>query len=109
MKLHFHPVSTTSRTVLLFCAEAKIPYEPVVVDVMTGAHHKEPYTKLNPSSLIPTLEDGDYVLSESSSIVRYLADKHDSPTYPKDAKARGRVNERLDWVNTQLGREYCYH
>jgi glutathione S-transferase len=109
MKLHFHPVSTTSRTVLLFCAEQNISYEPVVVDLMSGAHHKEPYTTLNPSSIVPTLEDGSFVLGESSAIVRYLADKSGSPAYPKDLHARARVNERLDWVNTQLGREYCYH
>jgi glutathione S-transferase len=109
MKLHFHPVSTASRPVLLFCAEAKIEFEPVVVDIMTGAHHKDDYKKLNPSSLIPVLEDGDFVLSESSAILKYLADKVNSPEYPKDLKKRARVNERMDWINTQFYRDYGYN
>jgi glutathione S-transferase len=109
MKLYFHPVSTASRPVMLFCAESKIPYEPVVVDLTTGAHHKEPFISLNPSRLVPVLEDEDLVLTESSAILKYLADKTGSPAYPKDLKQRARVNERMDWFNTQHYREWGYH
>ena len=109
MKLHCHPVSTSSRTVLLFCAEANIPIETAVVDLMTGAHTKEPFTALNPSAQVPVLEDGDFVLTESSAILKYLADKVDSPAYPKDLKKRARVNERMDWINTNHYREWGYH
>jgi glutathione S-transferase len=109
MKLYFHPVSTASRPVMLFCAEAKIAYEPIVVDLMTGAHHKEPFASINPSRQVPALVDGDFVLTESSAILKYLADKFDSPAYPKDLKARARVNERLDWFNSNHYREWGYH
>ncbi len=109
MKLHFHPVSTASRPVLLFCAEAGIKFDPVVVDIMVGEHMKDPFTKLNPSGMIPVLEDGDFILSESSAIMKYLADKTDSPAYPKDLKKRARVNERMDWINTQFYRDWAYN
>lgn len=109
MKLHFHPVSTASRPVVLFCAEANITYDPVIIDLMTGAHLKEPFLTLNPSHMVPVLEDGDFVLTESSAILKYLADKVDSPAYPKDLKKRARVNERMDWVNTNFYREWAYH
>jgi len=109
MKLHFHPVSTASRPVVLFCAEANIAYEPVVVDLMTGAHHKEPYVSLNPSSMVPCLEDSDFVLTESSAILKYLAEKHNSPAYPKDLEKRARVNERMDWFNTNFYRDWGYN
>ncbi len=109
MKLHFHPVSTASRPVVLFCAEANISYEPVVVDLMKGAHYEEPFVTLNPSRQVPVLEDGDFVLTESSAILKYLAEKAGSPAYPKDLKARARVNERMDWFNTQHYREWGYH
>jgi glutathione S-transferase len=109
MKLHFHPVSTSSRPVVLLCMEANIPVEMNVVDLMTGAHLKPEYLKLNPSGQVPTLEDGDFVLTESSAILKYLADKVDSPTYPKELKARARVNERMDWFNTNHYREWGYH
>jgi glutathione S-transferase len=109
MKLHFNPVSTSSRTVVLFCSEANIPYEPVIVDLMTGEHCKEPFLTLNPSAQVPVLEDGDFVLTESAAIMQYLADKHGAPTYPKDPKQRARVNERMDWFNTNNYREWGYH
>ncbi len=109
MKLHFHPASTTSRTVMLFCAEAKIDYEPVVVDIMTGEHTHDPYLSLNPNAQVPLLDDDGFILTESSAMIKYLADKHNVSTYPKDLKARARVNERMDWFNTNFYREWGYH
>ena len=109
MKLYFHPVSTASRCVALFCAEAKVSYEPVVIDLMTGEHTKEAFAKLNPNKMVPVLEDGDFVLTESSAILKYLAEKVDSPAYPKDLQKRARINERMDWVNANLSREFGYH
>ncbi len=109
MKLHFHPVSTASRPVVMFMADANISYEPVVIDIMAGAHTKPPFITMNPSGLLPVLEDGDFVLTESSAILKYLADKVDSPAYPKDLKKRAKVNEVMDWFNTQLYREWAYH
>ena len=109
MKLHFHPGSTTSRTVALFFAEANIPYDPVIVDIMTGEHTRPPFLTLNPNAQVPVLVDGDLVLTESSAILKYAADKHGSPAYPKDLKLRARVNERMDWFNTNNYREWGYH
>ena len=109
MKLYFHPASTTSRCVTLFLAEANIPYEPMVVDILTGAHVKEPFTKLNPSKQVPVLDDDGFVLTESSAILKYVAEKAGSPAYPKDLKARARINEVMDWVNTNHYREWGYH
>ena len=108
MKLYYHPASTTSRPVMLFAAENKVPLEMQVVDLFTGEHYKPPYEAINPNHLVPTLDDGDFRLTESSAILKYLADKIDSPLYPKDLQARARVNERMDWVNTQLCRDLAY-
>ena len=57
---------------------------------------------------MPTLEDGDFILTENSAILKYLADKIDSPAYPKDLRRRARVNERMDWTNTQLCSDLVY-
>ncbi|HEX9648882.1 MAG TPA: glutathione S-transferase N-terminal domain-containing protein, partial [Alphaproteobacteria bacterium] len=108
MKLYMHPVSTTSRPILLFIAENKIDVELQVVDLMTGEHFQEPYVRINPNRLVPVLEDGDFRLTESSAILKYLADKIDSPAYPKDLRKRARVNEVMDWFNSNFGRDYCY-
>lgn len=108
MKLYYHPISTTSRPVVLFAAEAGIELDLQVVDLFTGEHYQAPYLEVNPNRLVPVLEDGDFRLTESSAIVKYLADKVDSPLYPKGLQQRARVNERMDWVNTQLCRDLAY-
>ena len=108
MKLYYHPISTTSRPLLMFAADNNIEMEMQVVDLMTGEHVKPPYLAVNPSGLVPVLEDGDFRLTESSAILKYLADKIGSAAYPKDLQARARVNERMDWINTQLYREFGY-
>jgi glutathione S-transferase len=108
MKLYMHPVSTACRPVILFATENKIPLDHELVDILTGAHHQDPYPSINPSRLIPTLEDGDFRLTESSAILKYLADKMGSPAYPKDLKERARVNELMDWVNVNFYRDFGY-
>ncbi len=108
MKLYMHPVSMTSRPIRLFCAENGIDLEEVVIDILTGEHMQPPYSDFNPNKLVPVLEDDDMVLTESSAILKYLADKFDSPAYPKDLKARAKVNEAMDWINTNFYRDYGY-
>jgi glutathione S-transferase len=108
MKLYYHPVSTTSRPVLLFIQENSLPVELQVIDLMKGEHVQPQYATMNPSRLVPMLEDGDFRLTESSAILKYLAEKSNLPSYPKDLKERARVNERMDWINTQLCRDLAY-
>jgi glutathione S-transferase len=108
MKLYMHPVSMTSRPVRLFIADNKLDVDEQVVDLMTGEHHKEPFASINPSRLVPVLEDGDFRLTESSAILKYLADKIGSPAYPKELKQRAKVNEMMDWLNSNFYRDWGY-
>jgi glutathione S-transferase len=108
MKIHYHPVSTTSRPLVLFALEHGLSAELVLVDLMKGQHVQAPFNVMNPNELVPVLEDGDFRMTESSAILKYLADKVDSPAYPKELRARARVNEAMDWCNTQLNRDFAY-
>ena len=108
MKLYMHPVSNTSRPIRLFIAENKLPVDEQVVDLFTGEHYKEPYIGMNPNHMVPMLEDGDFRLTESSAILKYLASKFELPDYPRDLKARAKVDEAMDWFNTQFYRDYGY-
>ena len=109
MKLYMHPVSMTSRPVRLFAADSNIALDEEIVDLFTGAQMQAPYSDLNPNCLVPMLVDGDLKLTESSAILKYLADKVGSPAYPKDLKARAKVNEMMDWINTNFYREWGYN
>ena len=108
MKLYMHPVSMTSRPVRLFMAEKGLKADEEVVDILTGAHFQEPYASRNPNKLVPMLDDDGFKLTESSAILKYLADKFDLPEYPKDLKQRAKVNEAMDWLNTNFYREWAY-
>jgi glutathione S-transferase len=108
MKLYYHPVSTTSRPVTMFAEDAGIPLEYRLVDLFTGEQYKDDFVAINPCHMVPVLEDGDFRLTESSAILKYLADVVDSPAYPKGLRERARVNERMDWVNTQFSRDFTY-
>lgn len=61
------------------------------------------YMALNPNSLVPVIEDEDYVLWESNVIVRYLAAKHSSgQMYPTDLHERFDAERWMDWQQTTL-------
>ncbi len=47
---------------------------------------------------MPTLEDGDLVLWESNSIIRYFCEKYGGEAlYPADPRLRADINRWLDW------------
>jgi glutathione S-transferase len=103
-----HPVSTVSRPVRLFIQEKGLPVTEQVVDLMTGEHMKPEYGAVNPQRQVPVLEEDDWRLPESSAILKYLASRFDCPEYPKDLKQRAKVDAAMDWVNTQLYRDFGY-
>lgn len=109
MKLYILDVSNTSRPVRALIAENNLPVEIVSLDFYKGEHASPPYTDLNPNGLVPTLVDDDFVLTESSAIMKYLADKFDLALYPKGLKERAKVNELMDWFNTGFYRDYAYN
>lgn len=108
MKLYMHPASTTSRPVSMFASDEGISMEQEVVDLFTGAQFQPSYVAINPSAQVPVLDDAGFILTESATILRYLADKVGSPAYPAESTARARVNEALDWFNTGFYRTFGY-
>jgi glutathione S-transferase len=109
MKLYILDVSNTSRPVRVLIGENNLPVEEVSLDFYKGEHAKPPYTDLNPNGLVPTLDDDGFILTESSTIMKYLADKFGLAAYPKGLKERAKVNELMDWFNTGFYRDYAYN
>jgi len=108
MKLYYHPVSTTCRPIMLLAGEAGIDIDYQLVDLFTGAQYQPDFLGVNPSHQVPVLEDDGFRLTESSAILKYLADKKGAASYPADPRQRARVNERLDWFNTGFYRDFSY-
>jgi glutathione S-transferase len=106
--LYMNPASTACRPVSLFIAEKKLPVTEQFVDLMKGEQRGAAFTARNPSALVPVLEDGDFRMTESSAILKYLAARFDAPEYPKNLEQRAKVDEAMDWFNTQFYRDFGY-
>jgi glutathione S-transferase len=65
------------------------------------------YLKLNPNGKVPTLVDGDTVIWESNTILRYLAAKHKKDAlYPAELAARTVVERWMDWLLAAVNYQY---
>ena len=56
--------------------ELDLGYERRPIGSRDGGNLTPEYTRLNPSQKIPTLQDGDLVVSESAAIVNYLTTRY---------------------------------
>jgi maleylacetoacetate isomerase/maleylpyruvate isomerase len=57
-----------------------------------GEQHSPDYAALNPQELVPTLVDGEKVITQSLAIAEYLDETHPQPALlPTDAAGRARV------------------
>ena len=93
---------------MMLIADEGLAVDQQIIDIMAGEQYGEAFTKINPSNFVPVLEDGDFRLIESSAILKYLAEKSGSASYPTDPQSRARVNEVMDWFNTNFYRAFGY-
>jgi len=57
-----------------------------------GEQYAEDYTALNPQQLVPTLVDGETVITQSMAMLEYLEERHPAPALlPADRAGRARV------------------
>jgi len=73
--LYHHPFSRAAAT-LWMLEEVGAPYELRYTDIMKGAHKAPELVRLNPMGKLPTLVDGDVVVTENAAIALYLADRY---------------------------------
>ncbi len=65
------------------------------------------YLKLNPNGKVPTLVDGETVVWESNTILRYLCNKQKNVAlYPADPAARSEIERWMDWLLASLNTPY---
>lgn len=97
MKLYEHPESGNSHKARLLLSFLEVPYESVVVDLMTDEQHGDAFLAINPRGEVPVLEDQGVVLRDSMAILVHLAREHDPARswLPQDAAGQGAVMEWL--------------
>lgn len=94
MKLYSYWRSSTSYRARIALNLKGLDYEIVPVHLLRdgGQHRTANYKTLNPQGVLPTLVDGDTVLTQSLAIVEYLDETHPTPPLlPADAAGRARV------------------
>ena len=109
MKLYHDPLSAPSRAVVSFLIDEGLAFDEEIVDLMAGDHLQPAYGMINANRQVPALVDDGFRLTEGSAILKYLGDKYASPAYAVDPHARARINEALDWFNTNFHTYFCHY
>ncbi|POA48901.1 glutathione S-transferase [Pseudomonas sp. MPR-ANC1] len=101
--------SINVRKVLWTCAELQIPFEREDWGSGFKPTDTPEFLALNPCAMVPVVQDGDFTLWESNSIIRYLVARYDGThLYPTDAQGRARVDQWIDWQASELNRSWSY-
>ena len=74
MKHYYHPMSRAVTT-LWMLTELEVEHEQIIIDFPSGENRAAPFSAINPMCKIPTLVDGDTIVTETAAICAYLADK----------------------------------
>ena len=92
IELYWGSGSPFAWRVMLTLEVKKLPYESKLLEFSKGDHKAPAYLKLNPRGKVPTLKDGDFVLSESLAIMSYLDRKYpEPPLFGKTAEETGLI------------------
>ncbi len=98
LKIWGRNTSSNVQKAMWAVGELGLAHERFDVGGAFGKNKEPDYLAMNPNGLVPTLQDGDFILWESNSIVRYLARIHGKGSLePTDPKTYGRANQWMDW------------
>jgi glutathione S-transferase len=95
--------SSNVQKVLWCCGELGIEFERLDWGGKFGGNKDKDYLALNPNGLVPTMKDGDFVLWESNSIMRYLNAKYaNGRLLPSSPEGMANANRWMDWQLSTL-------
>ncbi|MDR3535740.1 MAG: glutathione S-transferase [Acetobacteraceae bacterium] len=98
--------SSNVMKVLWALDELGLPFERIDVGGAFGKTDTAEYRAMNPTGLVPTLQEEAFTLWESNAICRYLCAAHApaSAMWPQDLHARANVDHWMDAQQTVLNR-----
>ena len=98
--------SSNVMKVLWGLGEFGLPFRRIDAGGAFGKTDTPDYRGMNPTGLVPTLQEGDFTLWESNVILRYLHAAHapGSPLFPAEVHARANVDRWMDAQQTTLNR-----
>ena len=95
--------SVNVKKALWAAEELELKYQRIDAGMEHGVTRTPEYLRMNPNSLVPTIDDDGFILWESHAIVRYLAAKHGMGSFcPADLRVRADAERWMDWAFTFL-------
>lgn len=83
--------------------ELGLPFERIEAGGRAGGLDAPAFRAMNPNGKIPVLKDGDLVVWESHTIVRYLAAEYGpGALWPHAPSLRSRADRWMDWMQAEL-------
>lgn len=103
MKHYYHPMSRALTTHWMLI-ELGVEHEQIIIDFPNGENDSPEFRAINPMGKVPTLQDGDVVVTETAAICAYLADKYLDKGYAPaiDSVERGLYYRYLFFPGTTL-------
>lgn len=93
--------SVNVKKALWAAEELGLQYERIEAGMQFGVNKTPEYLAMNPTGLVPTIDDDGFQLWESHTIVRYLCAKHATGTLcPSDLRVRADAERWMDWAFT---------
>ena len=109
LKLFGKSSSINVRKVLWLCAEMQLDFEHEEWGSGAQSTNVPEFLALNPNAMVPVIKDEEFVLWESNSICRYLADKQArQDLLPSRGGERALVEQWMDWQATELNNSWRY-
>ena len=99
-KLYSYAESGNSYKIRLFAALHDIPLEITELDFLPDQQHSPEYLGINPRGEVPALVDGQHAFVDSSSILVYLAAKHNTSYWSKDPAEQAAIVDWLAFANS---------
>jgi glutathione S-transferase len=95
--------SSNVQKVLWCCGELGLEFERVDWGGKFGGNKDQSYLEMNPNGLVPTIQDGEFTLWESNSIMRYLVEKYgNGRLLPSTIQGRASASRWMDWQLSTL-------
>lgn len=103
MKLYYFPPSPNTRKVHAVAIHLQLPLDLRLVDLQKGEQHTPEFVQLNPTGRTPVLQDGEFILWESTAIMQYLASQVPNTLWPEVPQIRADI---MRWQSWQLAHWY---
>ena len=89
--------------------EAGAAFDPVRIDALAGEQYRPDYLRINPRGRVPALTIDDWVLTESTAILQFIACSFpEAGLWPETPGDQARVVEWLAWLASTVHVAYAH-